>query len=1005
MAVLRPLGLADQPVVRGLGDEFGVSVGGQVVRNVRMHGVLLLLPAASSRRRKHTSVPTTEPATESTTEADLCTGTMERMSGPGVLPKSGISGREAEVLAAIGEHLSNAEISAKLFISVRTVESHVSSLLRKLGATDRRELADLAARMRQADSGPRASTLPSPLTSFVGRARERVGLAAALQEHRQVTAAGPGGVGKTRLALMVVADVADRFAGGIWFVDLVPVSDPEMVPAAVAAALGVGEQQGQSIESALAASLESGRTLLTLDNCEHVVDGVAPLLERLLTDCPQLTVLATSRARLMVPFEWVFPVPPLSVTGEDGESDAVALFLERSKAAGWPVAPADHERVTDVCRALDGVALAIELAVARLPAIGLDGLHAGLSDQLRLLAGGHRAHDRHRSVRAMLDWSHALLGDADQTLFRRLAVFAAPFTPDAAAEVTGFAPLDAAAVTDGLAHLAEQSLLAAVPTATGTRYRALETVRQYGMELLTDAGDLDETRARHLRWCVAAASAMAPYGQTDRGTWRVRFDHLVDDLRSALGWAGEQPEYRGDAYDLAVVLARLTFTRGLMRESQQRYEQAARLAADPARAATPLWHAAATAMCRFAGNDAFQLRRAAARKALEAGNEPTAARYLAEAAMVILRAPGIMSPVPPREDAEELIAAARDLAHEGTVSEAAVLVAEASRTSVGTVRAADVSRAEEAARLAQQLGEPLLESAALDALTGAYAGFGMVAEATREAQHRLEVLKPLLLDAPVGYELLDALNMACEYSVGSGDLTAARAAAERFRDLPMVVEEGHLATAQAIVTNAVAGNIADVRIASERFREGWERAGRPRSAYLGRPIAAIAMACGLAGDDDARADWLAVIDALGVSPERLEGYGATFDAILFLHRGLHVKALDRLTGEPEDLRRWISGLWRQWYAALKAEAAVLTGHPDAKERLDRAQQIAAGNPIATAIVERAEALQRDDREGLVTAAAAFESAGCPYQQARSLVLAGGNARVTGLTMFDALGIS
>jgi predicted ATPase len=260
-----------------------------------------------------------------------------------------------------------------------------------------------------------ARPIPSPLTSFVGRANERVALVRALQEHRQVTAVGPGGVGKTRLALAVVGALADEFPGGAWFVDLVPVGEPDMVGATVAAELGIGDRHEQSVEAAISATLGGGKTLLALDNCEHVVDGVAPMVERVLSECPRLTVLATSRARLMVPFEWVFPVPPLSLPDDHGKSDAVALFTERSVAAGWPVATADRDRVIDVCRALDGVALAIELAVARLPAIGLDGLHAGLSDQLRLLAGGHRAHDWHSSVRAMLDWGHALLDDVERT--------------------------------------------------------------------------------------------------------------------------------------------------------------------------------------------------------------------------------------------------------------------------------------------------------------------------------------------------------------------------------------------------------------------------------------------------------------------------------------------------------------------------------------------------------------------------------------------------------------
>ena len=930
------------------------------------------------------------------------------MSQPGLLHRSDISAREAEVLDGLGEHLSNAEIGAKLFISVRTVESHVSSLLRKLGASDRRELADMAARMSQTKHQPAAPPLPSPLTSFVGRDQERYALAAALQVHRQVTAVGPGGVGKTRLALAVVGDIADQYPAGAWFVDLVPVGAPEMVGAAVAAALGIGDRHEQSAEAAIGMTLGRGRTLLTLDNCEHVVDGVAPLVEQLLSTCPGLTVLATSRARLMVPFEWVFPVPPLSLPSDDdghSDSDAVALFTERSAAAGWPVSAADHERIVDICRALDGVALAIELAVARLPAIGLDGLHAGLSNQLRLLAGGHRAHDRHSSVRAMLDWSHALLDDADQTLLRRLAVFAAPVTPDAAAQVAGFPPLDPAAAQDGLAHLADQSFLTAMPTATGTRYRALETIRQYGLERLTDADDMDETRVRHLRWCLTAALELERDGQADRARWRARFDHLVNDLRAALGWAAEHSQHRVDGYELAVVLARLTFARGLLRESQQRFEQAAGLAGDPVLQTTALWYAAATALCRFAGTDAYRLRRAAAQVALSAGEKLSAALYLAESASVILRAPGIMSPVPSLDEAEELIQAARDLADQGTVAEAAILVAEASQFSTSATEQADITRAENAARLARQLEEPLLESGALDGVCAAHAGLGMVAEASRSAQRRLEVLGPLPLDATVGYELLDALNMACEYSVGAGNLPEARASAVRLRDQPMVIEEAHLATAQLIVIDALAGNVTDVRVASERFREGWERAGRPRSAYLGRPTAAIAMAFGLAGDDDARTDWLAVIEELRVGPERLAGYGATFDAIYLLHRGQPAAALKRLAAEPEDLRRWISGLWRQWFAALKSEAAVLTDQPDAPGRLNQALRIADGNPVATAIVQRADALLTNNRDALLSTAAAFAAAACSYQQARSLVLAGGTERDEGVAILTQLGVA
>ena len=224
-----------------------------------------------------------------------------------VAPGAAVSAREAEVLAALGEHLTNAEIAARLFISVRTVESHVSSLLRKLQVDDRRALAAAAA-LRPATSSQRtvAVPLPSPLTSFVGRAAERAALADALAAHRLVTAVGPGGVGKTRLALSVIPDVAGRYADGAWYVDLVPVTDPVMVAPAITAALGLGERQGRSSEDIVLGWLAQREVLLVLDNCEHLLDGMAVLLERLLAGSPRLSVLVTSRARLLVPFERVF---------------------------------------------------------------------------------------------------------------------------------------------------------------------------------------------------------------------------------------------------------------------------------------------------------------------------------------------------------------------------------------------------------------------------------------------------------------------------------------------------------------------------------------------------------------------------------------------------------------------------------------------------------------------------------------------------------------------------
>jgi predicted ATPase len=238
-----------------------------------------------------------------------------------------------------------------------------------------------------------------------------------------------------------------------------------------------------------------------LDNCEHVSGAVAVLLERLLPACPRLTVLVTSRARLLVPFEWSFPVGGLSTEAEAwGPGDAVDLFLQRAAAGGVTVPAEDASRVRALCLGLDGMPLAIEQAAARLASLGLDGLEAGLADRLGLLTGGARIDDRHRSLRSTLDWSYRLLDEAGQATLRRISVFAGPFTAAAAARVAAdWAPVSPREVPSLLAGLAERSLLVATPGRLGTRYRAPENVRQYAADLLYRAGEHPEAWARHRR--------------------------------------------------------------------------------------------------------------------------------------------------------------------------------------------------------------------------------------------------------------------------------------------------------------------------------------------------------------------------------------------------------------------------------------------------------------------------------------------------------------------------
>ena len=700
----------------------------------------------------------------------------------------------------------------------------------------------------------------------------------------------------------------------------------------------------------------------------------------------------------------MFPVPGLSLETEDGgPGDAVALFLGRAAASGSPLTPDDRKRVAAICRALDGMALAIELAAARVPSLGLDGLELGLADRLRLLAGGQRNDDRHRSLQSALDWSYALLDGPSQAVLRRASAFAAPFSAHAAAELLAdWQPVNCVDIPVILAGLADQSLIVAVAAPDRTRYRVPETIRQYGVDRLTEAGELIEARSRHLRWCLEAGAALGLPPEDDAEAWRLAFDQVAGDLRSALNWAAASFQYRPQAHRLAIMLAELSFARGMPGESQRRYEQAAGLAADDTAAAAALRNAAGAAQSRHFGNEALRLHRAAADAAVRAGNHSAAAWDLAVAAELINRQPGLMATPIPAGEAGALLTEAWVLAAGDAAAEARVFTAEAyAGDDIDPVTA---ERAERAAELARRVGDPLAESAALDQLTSIRLARDEIHAAAANALLRAELLAPLPVTALSGLEITDAFYMAAECAIAAGDLAAARKQAERIRDLPFHREEGHLATGRLIVVAALTGEWDEAIALAERFREGWERAGRPRADHLSRTAHATATVHGLRGNDDARAAWLGIVDALAAQGRPLSQIhvGEFFDAMLLLHRGLPELAMQQLGTPPEQFRAWYSAMWRPWYAALWAEAAVVAGHKDADARISRARAMTADNPIAAAIVNRAAALA-GDRDGLIPAAAALAAAGCRYQWARTLVLIGGTERARGESALPSMG--
>ena len=414
--------------------------------------------------------------------------------------------------------------------------------------------------------------LPRHLTSFVGRERERADIARLLGRARLVTLTGPGGCGKTRLALEAAADALEQLPDGAWFVDLASLSDPALVAQAAALAVGVPIPASRSALEALVAHLATREALIVLDNCEHLIDACARLAEEVLRAGPGVRVLATSREPLRCADEVAWRVPSLAA--------AERLFCERAAAARPGVDPVDGAAgaVEEICRRLDGMPLAIELAAARAAALSLDQIAARLGDSLDVLGAGRRtALTRQQTLRATIDWSHDLLTGEERVLHRRLAVFAGGFTLEAAEEVCAGGAIARRRVVDLLARLVEKSLV----VATGERFRLLDTVRQYAAERLETAAEHDTLGLRHLDWCLALAEQHDPLSAGPRRSLHV-LESEHDNLRAGLAYAVRRDPQA--ALRLATRLWRFWLDRGYFAEGNRWLQTT--LAAAPER--TPL---------------------------------------------------------------------------------------------------------------------------------------------------------------------------------------------------------------------------------------------------------------------------------------------------------------------------------------------------------------------------------------------------------------------------------
>lgn len=386
---------------------------------------------------------------------------------------------------------------------------------------------------------------PVRVAAFIGRGRERAKVAELVADARVVTLTGSGGCGKTRLAVAVVGDVASRFSDRACWVDLQGVSERALVAPAVGAAVDVHERPGQALTVTLAEQLRARHLLVVLDNCEHVVEACAHLVGELSSECPQLHVLATSRVPLAVEGEATFevaglpvPDPGASSAGTVAAADAARLFEVRARqvAADFRISDDSAPAVAEICRRLDGIPLAIELAAARVRVLAPGQIAAGLSDRFGLLTGGLRgAPARQRTLEASLDWSYDLLDDVQRLALARLSVFAGSFELDAAEAVAGGHGIDGDDVLDLVAALAEQSLLEVIERHGRARYRLLETIRVYARPRLSDLDDPTRVRDRHLDFHVGLA------GRAQKGLQCAQPEPWVSRLVADLGQAGRGP--------------------------------------------------------------------------------------------------------------------------------------------------------------------------------------------------------------------------------------------------------------------------------------------------------------------------------------------------------------------------------------------------------------------------------------------------------------------------------
>jgi non-specific serine/threonine protein kinase len=510
---------------------------------------------------------------------------------------SQLTTRERDVVALIARGYSNRMIADELVIANSTAERHVANILRKLSARSRAEVAVLAT---EAGSTGKLGNLPTQVSSFVGRDHEVRELVSLLSTTRLLTLTGPGGIGKTRLALQLAAIVAPSYAEGCWLVQLDELNEPELVANTLAAALNIRELPGTSLVDSMVNGIQERRLLVVLDNCEHVVQACARLSATLLAACANLQILATSREPLQLTGETTWRLAGLGVprraeagaVDETASSEAGQLFLDRARGAD-PQFVLDEPRahaIADICHRLDGIPLALELAAVWVRMLDVRQIAARLDDRSALLVGGNRAAPpRQQTLRATLDWSYQLLSEHERRVFEYLSVFAAGWTLEAAEATCACGQVNSSEILTLLAQLVDRSLVVAHNNVSGqVRYRMLEVVRQYARDRLSASADAEVIRRAHAEYYLRLAACAQPELMgPDQGRWLDCLEQEQENIRATLQWAIDT----GDAelgLQLATAIWMFWSIHGDLSEGRLWFEKLLRppVGADPASAAT-----------------------------------------------------------------------------------------------------------------------------------------------------------------------------------------------------------------------------------------------------------------------------------------------------------------------------------------------------------------------------------------------------------------------------------